>query len=309
MTDTYIVSPAYSLGDPVPITPEGIAASEEETSALVDEGYSSFRHSESPQWTLAADATTPVLKRLADEGLQPSRYLYLTETSFEKRPSMVLAGYLQGIDEDEAPVLLLSGYSCANFVAGLDAGSMMLDHGDSTLVLVTSDVVATGRSRAFGDGLAIVSDAAAACSLTDRPVGRCFQVLSTALRSNSVVAAASKALFDLRASGRQIRAVSDSVLAEAGISRDDVRWVVVNNYRNTSRQFIAMASGFRDEARVVTTDMSMGHCHAADSLITLATLQEHGDLQDGDHVLVVATGGRAWSAAALRYTAPEPTAR
>jgi 3-oxoacyl-[acyl-carrier-protein] synthase III len=64
-----------------------------------------------------------------------------------------------------------------------------------------------------------------------------------------------------------------------------------------------MAAGFRDEAKVTTTDMSIGHCHAADPLITLASLQERGDLDDGDHVLVVATGGRAWTAAALRYQA------
>ena len=298
----YLVSPTYRVGAAVPTTPESISAPAAATDELRSEGFTSFRRADAPPWQLAAWATLPVLERLSDAGLAPERYVYATEKVFGEHSSSVLAQYLAAIGADSAPCLMIGGYSCADFVAGLEVAAMMGARGASPVVLVTTDALEAGRSRVYR-GLAVVSDGAAACALTRTPVGPSFLVLSTALRSSATIDGTASALPDLRASGRQVRAVTDQALADAGVGRADVRYLVVDNLRAGAQLFAAMAAGFRAPTGVVSADASLGHCHAADPLIALAQLQDRGALRDGDHVLVLATGGRAWTAAALRHVA------
>ena len=302
MTEVYVVSPTYRVGEAVPTTPESISASAAATDELRREGFTSYRRADAPTWQMAAWATHPVLERLSAAGLDPARYVYSTEKVFGEHSASVLARYLAAIGEEAAPCLMVGGYSCADFVAGLEVAEMMCARGGSPVVLVTTDALEAGRSRVYRD-LAVVSDGAAACALTSQPVGPSFQVLATALRNSATIDGTGSSLTDLRASGRQVRAVTDQALAEAAIRRADVGYVVVDNLRAGSQQFTAMAAGFRDPTRVVSADASFGHCHAADPLIALAQLRDRGALRDGDHVLVVATGGRSWTAAALRYVA------
>lgn len=303
-TATYLVCPGHHLGEAVPATPESLSASAAATDELRREGFTSYRRADVPGWQLAAWATQPVLARLAAAGLEPARYVYATEKVFGEHASTVLARYLRAIDRESAPCLMVGGYSCADFVAGLEVAALLCVSGGSPVVLVTADVLEAGTSRLYR-GLAIVSDGSAACALTTEPVGPSFRLLSTALRSSATIDGVSSSMVDLRASGRQIRAVADQALAEAAVGRADVRYVVVDNLRAGAQQFVAMAAGFRDVTVVVSADASFGHCHAADPLIALALLQDRAALRDGDHVLVVATSGRSWTAAVLRYAVGE----
>lgn len=299
--DVYVGVPVHRVGEAVPVTAASLAATPAEAEGLRSEGFTSFRRADVPGWRLAAAATRPVLARLASAGLEPGRFLYATEKVFGEHSATVLARYLLAVGRPEAACLMVGGYSCADFVAGLEiAGRLGVGGGDGPVVLVTADVLADGASRAYR-GLAVVSDAAAACALTSVPVGPGFRLLATALRSSARIDGTGSSLVDLRASGRQIRSVADTALAEADVRRDEVRHVVVDNLRPGARHFVGMAAGFRDLTVVVSADPSYGHCHAADPAIALARLHEQRRLDEGDHVLVVATSGRAWTAAALRY--------
>jgi hypothetical protein len=303
----YLVAPTYRLGEKVPTTPQSIGASAACSDELRRAGYTSFRRADAPAWTMAARAARPVVDRLAAVGLGPARFLYATERTLDGGSSPMLARFLREVGQGSASCLMVGGYSCANLVAGLDVAAMMCGRGSAPVVLVTTGALAAGDSRAYADGLAVISDGAAACALARHPVGPSFRVLSTALRSSTSVDVAGTALTDLRASGRQIRAVADEALAAAALARADVRYVVVGNLRASSQQFIAMAAGFRPPTVVVSAETEIGHCHSADPLIALTRLLDRPELRDGDHVLVVATGGRSWTAAALRHVVQEAT--
>ena len=106
---------------------------------------------------MAAWATHPVLERLSAAGLDPRRYVYSTEKVFGEHSASVLARYLAAIGEESAPCLMVGGYSCADFVAGLEVAEMMCARGGSPVVLVTTDALEAGRSRVYRD-LAVVSN-------------------------------------------------------------------------------------------------------------------------------------------------------
>ena len=91
MSDVYVVSPAYRVGEAVPTTPESISASATATAELRQEGFTSFRRADAPAWQLAAWATLPVLEGLAAAGLEPARYVYSTEQVFGEHSASVLA--------------------------------------------------------------------------------------------------------------------------------------------------------------------------------------------------------------------------
>jgi 3-oxoacyl-[acyl-carrier-protein] synthase-3 len=312
---SYISAIAYDLGAAVPITASALGCSEELVEAFRADGQTTFRRASVTGSAMAAPPAQRSLAELRGVGGDVGDVVYCSESTAEGRSSEVTLAFREATGLDDTPTTLIGGFACANFVAGIRVGRALARCDDVPAVLVVTsdqfdedesgdDVGRYGQvSRILGDGLAVVSDAAASCVLTTEPWGPAFRVVSLSLKTVASLAATSVTFTDLKASARVIASAVDDVLAEAKVTRADVGWVVVNNYRPGSRRFLTFSAGFRKPRGVPDSVAEIGHCFVSDPLISLASLQREGRLEDGDRVLVIATGGHAWSALLVEYVA------
>lgn len=303
----------YQLGSCVPITPDSLGGPQELVDGLRVDGQTSFRRADVAGSELAARAAGVTLESMRAAGVEPSEILYCTESRWEGRVSAVTLSFRRALGLDTTPTTVVAGFACANLVAGIRVGQALTAAGGVPAVMIaTSDQFEDQDqdqdegevSRVLGDGLAVISDAAATCALTAQPHGPSFRVVALSLQSIASLAATSVAFTDLKASARVIGAAVSEALADARLTRADIGWVVVNNYRPASRRFLAFSAGFRKARGVPDAVAAIGHCLVSDPLISLAALLRQGDLVHGDNVLVVATGGHAWAALIVQYVDP-----
>lgn len=295
----FLSLPTYVLGQPRPVTAASINDSDDAAATFAADGYATVHQSSDPCWKVAAEAAA-----LATARAQPDTTVYCTETWFEMAPTDALSRFVTALGVGAFHAVALGGHACANFLEGIDLATRELANGRSTALVATVDRVADGRSRTFQDGLALLSDAAAACLVSDQPLGSGYTLLAQARRNNSTIDEDGSEVVHVRRSIGDTRASAVEVLEQAGVSQADVRWLVMNNYRTASNDFVAASAGFGNIPRARPTTVSVAHCFAADSAITLNDLAVSGSVQDGDLVLVLGSGGRTRNAALLRAVLP-----
>jgi 3-oxoacyl-[acyl-carrier-protein] synthase III len=305
--DVYLNRPAYVLGRPEPVSGATIDDADDVAAALVADGFTTVHRSAGPCWRAAAEAAAQVLAAAGDAlgaGVRPDLSVYCTETWFEAKPAESLSRFVTALGIGASPALVVAGNDCANFVAGLALASGEVERGRSTVLVTTADRMAAGHTRSYQDGLALMSDAAAACLVAGAPLGDAYRLQAVSQRSNSTVDARGRDVVDARTSLRDVRATVDEVLGRAGATVDEVRWLVMNHYRPASAEFVVRAAGLAGIPRARSALGAVGHCYAADAPIVLADLLRGHDVDDGDLVLVLGDGGRSRSALLLDVHVP-----
>lgn len=300
--DVYLSCPAYVLGRPDPVSGATIDDTDEVAAGIAAEGFTTVHRATGPCWRLAADAAAQAIDAAGGAAGAvgvPDLSIYCTESWFEVKPTVSLSRFVTALGIGSLPAVVVGGNDCANFVAGLDVAAAEVARGRSTVLVTTVDRMAPGHTRSYQDGLALMSDAAAACLVSDRPLGDGYRIRALAQRSNSTIDEDGRDVFDARTSVRDVQASVAEVLERGGADRSDVRWLVTNRYREASCEFLVRAAGLAGIPRARPALGPVGHCYAADAPVVLSDLVPSGDLRDGDLVLVLGDGGRARSALLL----------
>ena len=109
----------------------------------------------------------------------------------------------------------------------------------------------------------------------------------------------------LRRNTAGISHVMDHALADAGLDRDEVSWVLLPHYGRNLLQTQCVGPLRIDEARtLVHAGDQWGHIGPNDQFIGLTHLLAQGAVAPGDHVAMIGVGiGMTWTAVILRITA------
>lgn len=106
----------------------------------------------------------------------------------------------------------------------------------------------------------------------------------------------------LRRFGIGVTNVVKTVLADADLSLEDIRWVLVPHLGAAAVDAQWLRPLGIDEARTQThLGLHLGHLGPADQIVALHHLFQTGQLAEGDHVLLASAGaGLTWTAALVR---------
>ncbi len=228
-----------------------------------------------------------------------------------------------GLGAKKAAAFDLSA-GCSGFVYGLDVGANLVRGGRSRVLVIGVDVLSritdyTDRSTCvlFGDG---------AAAAVMGPVEEGYGVIASELGSDGAGGRhlylpaggsrlpASHETVDakqhyLRMAGNDVfkfavRIMSDStkrVLAKAGMSNSDIRWFIPHQANVRIIKASAAKLGIPDDNLYINVQR-YGNTSAASIGLALAELDDAGQLQSGDNLLMVGFGaGLTWGSMVLRW--------
>lgn len=205
----------------------------------------------------------------------------------------------------EAPVgnaVVTGGLGCGNLGPALRIAADAIRAGSGPVLLVTADAGIEGE-RYLPTGLTALSDGAAACIVTAAPTTPAWAIVATAMVVDASLDVQTSDNGRARAMAGGIRRAVGDVLAQAP-AESEIRHVIGGNYGRTSRRFLTMAAGLGVGESLAPLVADVAHCYSADALLTLETLTPGEDIEPGDRVLVLSTGGISWTATILEYVTP-----
>lgn len=190
-------------------------------------------------------------------------------------------------------VLGVNQTACTSHIGSIRVAKALLqsEPGMNTILCLTADRFPSGAI--YEQGYNVISDGAAAC-FVQRDSGR-FRIIDCHHITNGALAQAS----DDQTAGFYFnythRLVTEA-LERAGLSLDDIRWIVPQNTNIKAWEVLSSVLGF-DYARVLTpTREQIGHCISGDNIINLKTADELGCFEPGDRILLPMAGfGLNWS--------------
>jgi 3-oxoacyl-[acyl-carrier-protein] synthase III len=221
------------------------------------------------------------------------------------------------------------GAACSGFVYGLSVASNMIRAGAHTNVLLVAADIFThfinwqdrNTSVLFGDGAGAV-----VLQATSQPLGMLSANLGSWGEGEDLMAVDAggtrmPATPELLAAGRQyvymqgreifkhaVRGMAESsqtVIADAGLTADDIRLVVPHQANLRIIDAVARRLEF-DSERVFVNLERYGNTSAASVPIAICEAVEQERIRSGDHVLLTSFGGGlTWASAVLRWGRPE----
>ncbi|HVE16928.1 MAG TPA: 3-oxoacyl-[acyl-carrier-protein] synthase III C-terminal domain-containing protein, partial [Chthoniobacterales bacterium] len=195
---------------------------------------------------------------------------------------------------DAARVMGIAQQGCAGMFSALSTGQAFLraDPSIRNVVCVGVDALPEGSPREILYNL--ISDAGCAVVLSRENL-RChwreFHQVSKGYYWN--IAEKQKEI--IASYFPTSRAVIRELLAKAGLTPDDIRWILPTGISPGSWDILASITGLKSE-RIFRGRQPFGHTIAADNLLHLETLLAAGDAQAGDLMLLFTYGfGSTWS--------------
>jgi 3-oxoacyl-[acyl-carrier-protein] synthase-3 len=173
-------------------------------------------------------------------------------------------------------------------------------------LVVVADRLPPTHGRVLPPGVAVVSDGAASCLLSAGS-GRGFRLEGSVAHAD--MAAWSMDLeseFDkfggyLINLGKQLTQVKKKLGEASGISAEQYRYLVMNNYSRSTIRLFSTQLGFQLKQVMTANLPTHGHVNAVDLLLNLNTLIEQGNLAEGDKVMALASATATWGALSLSY--------
>ncbi len=211
----------------------------------------------------------------------------------------VCAGFVYGLAQADA--LIISGQANRVLVIGAETFSRIMDWTDR------------GTCVLFGDGAGALLLEAAEASGDKADRG----ILATDLHSDGTYrdllyvdgGVSTQTTGHLRMQGKEVfrhaveklAATAEAALAKAGLTDDDITWVVPHQANIRIIQATAKKLGTPME-RVVTTVADHGNTSAASIPLALSIAVQDGRIKTGDIIVTEAIGGGlAWGAVVLRW--------
>jgi 3-oxoacyl-[acyl-carrier-protein] synthase III len=203
---------------------------------------------------------------------------------------------------DGAIAIGLNQQACTSMLGSLRLAGALLDSepGWQRVLCVTADRFPPGS--AYEQAYNLISDGAAACTVTRQPEPGSFRLLSSHQITNGGLARAT----DDETVGSYFsymnRLVSEA-LARAGLTAAELDWVVTQNTNEKAWAILSRVIGVPLDRVVFPTLPDAGHVISADPVLNLAALADSGTLRPGHKVLVVMAGfGLNWQATLLEAT-------
>lgn len=217
---------------------------------------------------------------------------------------------------DPSATFAISGHSCSSLGLSLRLQRALLDsggHGHGAIVLSN---VYGGGSRLVDFNMSLLSDAAAACIVSDRPYADSFEVVALHSTSTETIKGLRGDLADVK-SARQALDIARSLQVALGTIRDELtrstglefgsfEHILVNSYGSRTRRFFEMTIGVPLSECLESATANYGHCHSVDPLVQLNLLQRSGALTNSDRILILTDSIHRWEAVALRYCGDRP---
>lgn len=267
-------------------------------------------------WELAADAATQVLDRTGTDPATIGRVIYAGSGAWDTpvwSPAAKVADELGITGAHCFEVVnfcnaLMTGIGIA--VAGIAPGS------DERALVVAADRFSDLADRADPDSKGMFNFGDAGAAVLVGGSGHSFAYLASSARTDASWADHYGGEYHdggvrLRRRGNRkglSQTYTDSyvtlveqTLRQAGRRLSDVRYLLVNqNDRNVQERLLTALE--LPPERSVFNHSELGHMGCADTVIALRQLWDRGALDDGDLVLLAASGvGFSWSVSALEY--------
>ncbi len=198
---------------------------------------------------------------------------------------------------DDAVVIGLNQQACTSMLGSVRmAGALLSSEPEmQKVVCLTSDRFPAGAS--YEQAYSLISDGAAACTVTRQPRG--YRLLAAHHITNGAMVSAD----DDETVGAYFsythRLITE-LLAKAGLSTNDVDWVVPQNTNVKAWQILSRLLRI-DEDRVFCASLpDVAHVISGDNVVNMAYLDSRQVVRPGDKVLLTMAGyGMNWQALLL----------
>lgn len=300
----------YYLGELEPL--ETLARSPEEEDAintLVAIGLRTYSRSDLRVADMAAAAMRKTIER---SGVAPSEIqavVFATESQWDYEPPTVRRRdnsrkFRQDVYKAIWEVGLTNAYpvgvmfsGCGNLVSAVGVASNMIQaQGMRDVLVVVSDRQAEGTTRVMFPAVGVVSDAAASCLVTSRPVSG-FCIDDVVLHSNLGLWEADlerdfgRFLVEM---ARGLKEMGHKMVAASGRTPDDYKYFLPNNYSRSTLRVFCHQLGYKQSQLFFDNVPRVSHTYAADVLINLFELDAKGTLGSGDRVMALTSGPVTW---------------
>lgn len=279
------------------------------------------RHWLGPRDTASGLAASALREALAASGLAAAdlrRIVLVTSTGGDHRIPATVNRLAAALDLDDTCDGFDLNNSCAGFLSGLDVAARSVATGLGPVAVVAvetfSRLIAPSEPRAY----LILGDAAAAVVLGPGRPGE--GIVASRLRTTAamrehmqhplpgdpegkpiVFDAPSDAL--ARNAASCIRRSAEAVLAEAGLSRQDIAWFLPHQPNGRMLEAIADAAGFPAD-KLVPVVREIGSVGSAAVPASLDRLMRTRPVRPGDHILMASVGAGTAYGAILYRVAP-----
>ncbi|MEM1299583.1 MAG: beta-ketoacyl-ACP synthase III [Pseudomonadota bacterium] len=212
----------------------------------------------------------------------------------------VCAGFIYGLAN--ANGLILSGMADRVMVIGAETFSRILDWEDrSTCVLFGDGAGAVILERTEATGTPADRGVLGTCLHSDGTHNRILHVSGGPSETQSTGHLKMEGKEVFRHAVVKLAAVADEVMEKAGVTGDDIDWIVPHQANYRIIESTAKKAGVPMDKVVVTVE-SHGNTSAASIPLALSAAVADGRIRDGDLLLMEAIGGGlAWGGAVLRW--------
>lgn len=300
----------YYIGTLEPL--ETLARSDEEADAvntMVATGLCTYSRSDLRVADMAAAA---MRKTLARAGVAPSSVqavVFATESQWDYEPptthrrdnsrkfrqDIYKAIWEVGLTEAYPVGVMFSG--CGNLVSAMEiAANLVQARGLHDVLVVVSDRQAAGATRVMFPAVGVVSDAAASCLVTSRPVAG-FTIDDVVLHSNlglweaDIESDFGRFLIEM---ARGLKDMGHKMVAASGRRPADYKYFLPNNYSRSTLRVFCHQLGYQQSQLFLDNLPRVSHTYAADVLINLSDLDAKGTLATGDRVMALTSGPATW---------------
>lgn len=212
----------------------------------------------------------------------------------------VCAGFIYGLAN--ANGLILSGMADRVLVIGAETFSRILDWEDrATAVLFGDGAGAVVLERSEGAGAKSDRGILGACLHSDGAHNRILYVSGgpSCGTGTGVLKMEGREVF--KHAVKKLAAVADEVMEKAGVSADEIDWIVPHQANHRIIERTAITSGIPMD-KVIITVQHHGNTSAASIPLALSSGIEQGLIQPGQLLLMEAIGGGlAWGSALIRW--------
>lgn len=198
---------------------------------------------------------------------------------------------------DNATVFGINQQACTSLLGSLRFAKMLLVDDDSinSVLCLTADRFPEGAC--YEQSYNLISDGAAAAIVSREASG--FKILMGHGITNGGLAQAN----DEEAAGTYFvysHRLIQETLAKAGLTLDQIAWIVPQNMNIKAWQILSRLLRFGDEKIFAPSRPDVGHVISGDNIINLDKLEKENVLKAGDKILLIMAGyGMNWQCTIL----------